>query len=101
MICIRSENQYGITVNGHAGQAEQGKDVVCAGVSAIVQALAECLERNRDSLSLCEVEIQSGYARIHALPSEAFEQECKGIFAVARCGLEQLSKAFPQFVKIF
>ena len=34
----------GITVFGHAGYAEAGKDIVCAGVTALVQGLVRSVE---------------------------------------------------------
>ena len=34
----------GITVDGHAGYAECGKDIVCAGVTALIQTLIGSLK---------------------------------------------------------
>ena len=34
----------GITIKGHAHYAEPGKDIVCAGVSALVQTLIQSIE---------------------------------------------------------
>ena len=36
-----SDNQ--VTLSGHAGYAEQGKDIVCAGISALIPALVNSL----------------------------------------------------------
>lgn len=36
--------QHKITITGHAGYAEPGKDIVCAGVSALVQTLIQSIE---------------------------------------------------------
>lgn len=36
--------QDGLMVKGHAGYAEQGKDIVCAGVTALVQTLIKSIE---------------------------------------------------------
>lgn len=43
MIKIHRHNG-GITISGHAGYAEIGKDIVCAGVSALAQALIQSIE---------------------------------------------------------
>lgn len=44
MILIRHRKQgsylSGLTAEGHSGYASSGEDIVCAGVSALVQALA-------------------------------------------------------------
>ncbi len=43
MIEINRHNG-GITISGHAGYAENGKDIVCAGVSALAQTLIQSIE---------------------------------------------------------
>ena len=40
-VCVRKDR---ITVSGHADFAEAGKDIVCAGVSALVQGLIGSVE---------------------------------------------------------
>lgn len=35
----------GVTIEGHAGYAENGKDIVCAGVSALTQTLIYSIEK--------------------------------------------------------
>lgn len=37
-------NESGITITGHANYAEAGKDIVCAGVSTLVQNLIQSIE---------------------------------------------------------
>lgn len=51
-----------LTVKGHAGYAERGKDIVCAAVSALVQGLMHSLNALTDdifSYDACE-----GYAKL-------------------------------------
>lgn len=38
----------GITVDGHAGYAEAGRDIICAAVSALIQGLIHSLESLTD-----------------------------------------------------
>ncbi len=40
--------QTGLTVDGHAGYAETGNDIVCAAVSALAQGLIHSLEALTD-----------------------------------------------------
>jgi uncharacterized protein YsxB (DUF464 family) len=40
-----TKKKDGITIEGHAGYAEPGKDIVCAGVSTLAQTLIESLNR--------------------------------------------------------
>lgn len=39
-----ARHEAGITINGHAHYAEAGKDIVCAGISALVQTLIQSIE---------------------------------------------------------
>ena len=43
MITVKQNND-GLTITGHAGFADSGNDIVCAGVSAIVQTLIRSVE---------------------------------------------------------
>lgn len=43
MIVINITNT-GLTVDGHAGYAETGNDIICAAVSALAQGLAHSLD---------------------------------------------------------
>lgn len=43
MIVVKHHSN-GITMSGHAGYAEHGKDIVCAGVSTLIQTLIQSIE---------------------------------------------------------
>ena len=45
VILIQSEDMLQFDFAGHAGYAEKGKDIVCAGVSALYYALTEGVRR--------------------------------------------------------
>ena len=56
-------SQTGITVNGHAGYAETGKDIICAAVSALTQNLIRSIEAlTGDEISY---QIQAGHIDIN------------------------------------
>lgn len=47
---LRDPNRTTLTISGHAGFAMRGKDIVCAGISAIFQAALlgiDAIARNR------------------------------------------------------
>ena len=53
----------GITIEGHAGYAEAGKDIVCAGVTALTQTLIKSIEDlTSDTI---QYDIMPGRADIH------------------------------------
>ena len=51
-----------VTVDGHAGYAEKGKDIICAAVSVLAQSLIHSLQAlTRDKIS---VEMDEGHVKI-------------------------------------
>ncbi len=88
MIRIRREPRR-LTLRGHADYGPPGRDIVCAGVSALVYALAGYLT-NREEVS--ELVMEPGYVTVAAKgPSPALEVVCTG--------LRQLAAAYPQCVR--
>ncbi len=62
MIAV-SVRKDGIEVRGHANYAETGKDIVCAGVTALIQTLIKSIgDLTEDKI---EYEISPGRADIH------------------------------------
>lgn len=73
-----------LTVRGHAGYGEYGKDIVCAAASALVYALAG---RLRETGRLERFQSAPGYAEI------AGTGDCAREFALVRCGHLRLKLA--------
>lgn len=83
----------GIKVQGHAQYAAAGKDIVCAGVSVLVQTLVEALEELTDAkfeyeMSAGYVDIQFGY-----LSSRA-----KLLINAFFIGIEMIANEYPHHV---
>lgn len=74
-----------LTVRGHAGYGEYGKDIVCAAASALVYALAG---RLRETGRLERFQSAPGYAEI------AGTGDCAREFALVRCGLGLLARQY-------
>ena len=79
-----------LTLEGHAGYAPTGKDIVCAAVSALVLALAERLQEKN---LVKELIMRPGYVRI-AMRGADRETE------LVKCGLRQLERRFPRCVEV-
>ena len=85
----------GVTVSGHAGYAEPGKDIVCAGVTALVQGLIRSIE----SLTSDQVQydITPGRADIHFKDlSEAGKLLVDSFFL----GICLIADDFPEHIKL-
>ena len=94
MIAV-SVRKDGITVSGHANYAEAGKDIVCAGVTALVQGLIRSMESlTRDQI---QYDITPGRADIYyGNLSEAGKLLVDSFFI----GVCQIADEFPDYVRI-
>ena len=91
-VCVRKD---GITVCGHANYAEVGKDIVCAGVTALTQTLIRSLENlTRDEI---EYEISPGRADIHC---GDLSEEGKLLADSFFIGVCLIADEFPDYVRI-
>lgn len=87
---------HSLVVAGHAGYAEEGNDIVCAGVSAITYALLGWVENNRDKVSFVHTSVGSG----EVLVSCEGGQDAHTAFEVATIGLEQIAAKYPNHVVV-
>lgn len=92
---VVSVRKDGITVSGHAGYAETGKDIVCAGVTALVQGLVRSIE----SLTSDQIQygITPGRADIYFKDlSEAGKLLVDSFFL----GIYLIADDFPEHIKL-
>lgn len=94
MIVVEVDN-YGITVDGHAGYAESGKDIVCAAVSAITQTLVVSLD-NFTSDRITHVE-HDGHIRIDYKDLSERGKLLVDSFFIGICGV---ANAYPEYLAI-
>lgn len=90
------ENTHTLVVLGHANYAEYGRDIVCAGVSAIVQALIGWIEENYYKARCISVDPKEGEVIISCEGGE----DIAAIFNMASIGLEQIADCYPDYVQI-
>lgn len=85
----------GITIEGHASYAEAGKDIVCAGVTALTENLIDSIESlTEDTI---QYEISPGRVDIHFKDlSEAGKLLVDSFFL----GISGITQDFPEYVKI-
>ena len=85
-----------LTVQGHAGYAEPGKDIVCAAVSILTSTLAYIL--NRDSFESCfEPELSAFRAMV---ADEGLKKRYRPYFDFTMEGLRMLQAAYPDNIII-
>ena len=85
----------GITMKGHANYAEHGKDIVCAGVSALVQTLIQSIEE----LTADEIQysMQPGTVDIKFGDLSGQAQLLVSSFFV---GVEMIASEYPNNIKL-
>lgn len=99
-IIYRPEHSL-VTVEGHAESAEEGKDLICAAVSALTQTLL-CnltLLEARGAIRIEAREADKGSARLHAVPRARYRSVTALIFQTVCVGFDFLASEYPDFVK--
>lgn len=84
-----------IEISGHAGYAEPGKDIVCAGVTALTQTLIQSIEDLTDD----EIEYRISPGRVdinHGNLSEKSKTLVDSFFV----GIRLIADEFPNYVAI-
>lgn len=90
------DNTHTLVVLGHANYAEYGKDIVCAGVSSIVQALIGWIEENDYKAECIGVDDKDGEVIISCEGGN----EIAAVFNMASIGLGQIAYSYPDHMQI-
>lgn len=84
---------FGFSVEGHAGFGERGKDIVCAGVSAIAQtALYGLQDIAKDAVRF---EKREGYLAVTVDPETAREEGPRAVLRTLELGLMAIGRSYP------
>lgn len=99
----RSEKLY-LTVNGHAGYAPKGYDVVCAGISSLCGALV-CQLEALESMGLASglsYELGDGYFRcgVDGEREGGTRDHALQAFSFALRGIRLIEEGYPSHVKL-
>ena len=91
----REENKFvSLEVKGHANSAEQGKDLVCAGVTTVLAGGFNNLENPKSF----ELKLEEGYALAKAVKEVSSHDEI--VLETIICSLKTLEESWPQFISI-
>lgn len=89
----KSEQNLSLKVEGHAGYAQHGKDIVCASASILAYTLASFVMNVDGSV----VELASADTTIEC---ETDDESIINAFDFAKRGYELLALNYPQYVKL-
>ena len=100
---LKDRNAYVASVDGHAGFAEMGKDVVCAGASMFAMGLAQCVLQMHAEGKLEKkptVTVHKGEVSVVGKPRPEHEDELRHYFHMAQVGLRLLQESYPNHVSL-
>lgn len=91
-----TQSPHNITITDHAGYAEHGKDIVCAGVSTLVQTLIASIEALTDDSM--EYHVEPGKTELFFKKdlSEGAQLLIKSFFM----GISGIEAAYPDYVRL-
>lgn len=89
--------KYHLRIEGHAGSAPKGEDLVCAGVSSLGFAL---LLAAGDYDADVVTDEQAGVMDVRCRPGPLNQGECMAMLGTIAGGLELLAGQYPEYVTI-
>jgi len=88
-----------LRIEGHAGHAALGRDIVCAAESILLYTLLDWVQR-REALMHPQVFLTEGNARIVCRPERKDTRRCREIMEAVFRGYELLAEGYPMCVEI-
>ena len=92
-----------MSIEGHAGQAPKGQDLICSAASILSYTVAQYLEFVEMEEGLTtppRIEMEEGQTIIVANPTEEYLAEVLNAFFVAEVGYSLLAQNYPQYVEL-
>ena len=88
-------NEEKITLDGHAGYAEPGKDIVCAAVTVLVQTMVHSIEALTDDR--LEYTVSPGKFELEI---KNLSEKSKTLVDSFFIGICKIAEEFPEHVKV-
>ena len=97
------EGKLTLELEGHAGQAEIGQDIVCASASILAYTVAQFVKdafARGDLKSPPEIKLESGDAFISCEPTDDILFGMQDCYLFAELGYHILAYNYPQYVEL-
>lgn len=90
-----------IEAKGHANSAPKGEDLVCAGASALLGALAATLEDNPDLFRRTpNIKVVDGLGKVSCKPKKEYLHKVSLIYLPIVYGFELMSDVYPDYITL-
>lgn len=102
MICVKMDTRcMYFEMEGHAGYAPVGQDIVCAAASALACTLIAHITAIVPTQDVLECERSIGKCVLHVYPPKRkLRHRCRIVYAAIREGLELLAEKYPENIRI-
>lgn len=98
---VYSPDKRQLRMKGHAGYAEEGKDVICASASMLFYTLCQSLRSMEDSLiKEPKMQMTKGRAEVSCMPKSEHEGTIDVIFYTVINGYHMLAQQYPEYVNL-
>ena len=98
---IYERDEYIMTMIGHAGFADPGTDIVCAGVSALTQAMLRRVKGRLNWQPAYGVNREKSVIRVHLTPKTKYARwTAREMLDTIWDGYLAIAKDYPDYVKL-
>ena len=97
----KTDNTLALKVEGHAGQAEKGQDIICASVSMLTYTVAQYAKWMYERHQLKRmplIELEEGNSQVIIKPKREFMAKGLHAFFVGSMGFDLLARNYPEYV---
>lgn len=95
-----SPARYRLDVEGHAGFAAMGTDVVCAAGSILFHTLARTLKARKVAGFTYNENMEGLIRRVECAPTDEQADGARIVFETIMQGFESLAKVYPEYVTL-
>ena len=92
------EEYFGFEAKGHAGFKRSGKDIVCAGISALTITFINSIDELLKKEIVVETDEKTGYMLVKV--PEYSTPEVQLLFSVLHLGLKEIEKEYTRYLKL-
>lgn len=97
---VYDREEYCVTVEGHAGYGPAGTDVVCAGLSALTEALLRRVSERPTFQAAYGLSREKALVRVRLTPrSRRAAALARELLETVRAGYEAVAEQFPDHVR--
>lgn len=96
---VYDKAEYTVTIVGHAGAGVPGEDVVCAGISALTEAMLQRVRGRRKWQPAYGINREKAIVRVHLTPRSSYAAEtAREMLETVCAGYRAIAGAHPEHV---